>query len=84
MPHQYSTVNLKDHALFMETRAHAYYMSGDLEKAREDYENIITLTLGRLHCGDIFAKNYYMLGTIYKKKGWPGKAIENYEKFLDL
>ncbi|NIM89495.1 MAG: hypothetical protein GTO17_00945 [Candidatus Aminicenantes bacterium] len=55
-----------------------------MEKAREDYENIVILTLGRLHCGDIFAKSYYMPGTIYEKKGWPGKSIENYEKFLDL
>ena len=25
-----------------------------------------------------------MLGKIYKEKGWKGKAIENYEKFIDL
>ena len=25
-----------------------------------------------------------MLGKIYEQKGWKGKAIENYEKFLDL
>jgi len=25
-----------------------------------------------------------MLGKIYEQKGWKGKAIEHYEKFLDL
>ena len=25
-----------------------------------------------------------MLGRIYEQKGWQGKAIENFEKFLDL
>ncbi len=25
-----------------------------------------------------------MLGKIYEEKGWKGKAIEHYEKFLDL
>jgi hypothetical protein len=25
-----------------------------------------------------------MLGKIYEQKGWQGKAIEQYEKFLDL
>jgi len=25
-----------------------------------------------------------MLGKICEQKGWEGKAIENYEKFLDL
>ncbi len=25
-----------------------------------------------------------MLGKIYEQKGWKGKAIEHFEKFLDL
>ncbi len=32
----------------------------------------------------IYAKSFYMLGKIYEEKGWKGKAIEHYEKFLDL
>ncbi len=34
--------------------------------------------------GDIYAKSFYMLGKIYEQKGWKGKAIERYEKFLKL
>jgi tetratricopeptide (TPR) repeat protein len=84
LPHQFSVDNLNDQALFLEARARAYYVNGDLEKSREDYENIIALTVGRLHWGDIFARSFYQLGKIYEEKGWPGKAIENYERFLDL
>lgn len=72
------------HALFIEPLALAYYQSGDLEKAREEYEKIISLTYGRLNYGDIYAKSFYMLGKIYEEKGWKAKAIWHYEKFFDL
>jgi serine/threonine protein kinase/predicted Zn-dependent protease len=71
-------------ASFIDSLALAYYKSGDLEKARETYENITSLTLGRFSYGDIFAKSFYMLGKIYEQKGQKEKAIENYTKFLDL
>jgi tetratricopeptide (TPR) repeat protein len=73
-----------DHALFIEPLALSYYKSGDLEKAIEEYERIISLTTGRLYYGDIYAKSFYMLGKIYEQKDFKGKAIEHYEKFLDL
>jgi tetratricopeptide (TPR) repeat protein len=62
----------------------AYYRSGDLEKAQEEYDRITTLTMGRLLNGDIYAKSFYMLGKIYEQQGNTAKAIEQYEKFLDL
>jgi tetratricopeptide (TPR) repeat protein len=71
-------------ALFIDSLALAYYKSGDLERAREEYERITKLTTGRLFYGDIYAKSFYMLGKIYEQKGDKGKAIEHYEKFLDL
>jgi tetratricopeptide (TPR) repeat protein len=33
---------------------------------------------------DIYAKSFFMLGKIYKLQGNTVKAIEHYEKFLDL
>jgi len=72
------------HALFIEPLALSYYKSGNLEMAIEKYERIISLTWGRLYFGDIYAKSFNMLGKIYEQKGWKGKAIEHYEKFLDL
>jgi tetratricopeptide (TPR) repeat protein len=68
----------------MESLASAYLQLGDLENARAEYERITDLTTGRLSFGDIYAKSFYMLGKISEQKGLKGKAIENYEKFLDL
>jgi tetratricopeptide (TPR) repeat protein len=77
-------VQLDDHALFIEPLALSYYKSGNLEKAIEEYEKIISLTTGRLYYGNIYAKSFYMLGKIYEQQGDIAKAIEHYEKFLTL
>ena len=42
------------------------------------------MTLGRVCGWDIYAKSFYMLGKIAEQRGWPGKAIEHYEKFLEV
>ena len=34
--------------------------------------------------GDVYSRSFYELGMIYEQKGWKGKAIEQYEKFLEL
>jgi tetratricopeptide (TPR) repeat protein len=68
----------------IDSLALAYYRSGDMEKAKEEYERITSLTDGRLTAGDIYAKSFYKLGEIYEQQGNKSKAIENYEKFLDL
>jgi serine/threonine protein kinase/Tfp pilus assembly protein PilF len=62
----------------------AYYRSGDLEKAREEYERVVSLPTCRQAYGDIYAKAFYMLGKIYEQQGDTTRAIEHYEKFLDL
>jgi len=73
-----------DMAPYLDSMAMVYVKVGDLDKAVEQFEKIQYLTLGRLFYGDIYAKSYYMLGKIFEQKGWQGKAIESYEKFLDL
>jgi len=60
-----------DHALFIDSLALANYKKGNLDKAREEYEKIIALSLGRFFCGD-------------EQQGNITKAIEHYSKFLDL
>ncbi len=84
MPAQRNIDNLNDQAFFIEPLAYAYYKNGELEKAQETYERLISLTVGRLHWGYEYAKSLYMLGKIFEEKGWKGKSIEHYEKFLDL
>ena len=74
----------RNHAIFHDSLALAYLKAGNIEKAREEYENIISLTVGRLYAGDIYAKSFYMLGKIHEQQNDKVKAIEHYEKFLTL
>ncbi len=75
---------LVQNAADIEPLALAYYKTGNIDEAREHYEWITSLTWGRSGSGDIYAKSFYMLGKIYQEQGKKNKAIENYEKFLDL
>lgn len=83
MPSQYTFAS-NSNAIFLDSLANAYYKADDFERAQEGYERIASLTVDRINYGDIYAKSFYMLGKIFEQKGWRGKAIENYEKFLDL
>jgi tetratricopeptide (TPR) repeat protein len=62
----------------------AYFKSGTLEKAREEYERLQSFPYGRDVYGDCYAKSFYMLGKVYQDLGDTSKAIENYEEFLKL
>jgi tetratricopeptide (TPR) repeat protein len=62
----------------------AHYQAGNLDKAAETYNRIGALTTGRLDYGDGYAKSFYMIGKINEQKGEKARAIENYQKFLDL
>jgi len=73
-----------DRAPYLESMGLVYFKMGELDKAIDQFEKIQGLTLGRVDYGDIYAKSYYNLGKIFEQKGWEGKAIEHYEKFLDL
>jgi len=88
MPYQTGTPtflpNKEDQAIFLEPLAQAYFKAGDLQKARETYERITSLTSGRIHFGDIYAKSFYVLGKICEQQRQRDRAIEYYQKFLDL
>ncbi len=83
MPFQY-TIEINSSAIFLDSLAYAYYKAKDLGKAQEGYERITSLTVDRIFYGDIYARSFYMLGKIYEEQGDTAKAIENYEKFLEL
>ena len=72
------------HALYIEALASAYYKSGNLERAKEEYEKILSLTSGRIRFGDNYVRSFYMLGKIYEQQGDTNKAVEHYERFLEL
>jgi serine/threonine protein kinase len=64
----------------------AYYKTGDLGKAEEEYKKIIAyknLSDPRL-VGYMFTKKHYMLGKIYQDLGLKEQAIEQYSKFLEI
>jgi tetratricopeptide (TPR) repeat protein len=73
-----------EHSLFLGSVAYAYYKSRDFESAKEEYEKIINLTIGKLWYGDIFTNSYYMLARIFEQMGQREKAITHYDKFLAL
>jgi tetratricopeptide (TPR) repeat protein len=73
-----------EHGLYFDSLARAYYKAEELDKARQEYEKITSLTAGRTAWGDIYAKSFYMLAKIAEKQGDKRRAIENYRKFLDL
>jgi serine/threonine protein kinase/Tfp pilus assembly protein PilF len=73
-----------EHALFLFPLAQSYYQLGDWDKARDQFEKIIELTVGRVTWSHIYAKSHYMLGKIYEEMGDRGKAKEHYEKFLKI
>ena len=72
------------HIIIADALGTAYFKAGSLEKSREEYEKIISPIPGRVWHGDIYAKSFYMLGKIYEQLGDSAKAVEHYEKFLDL
>ena len=83
LPHEISFPG-DEQAFYFEPLALAYFKSGDLDLAREEYEKIGALTTGRMAYGDIYAKSFYMLGKIAEQKGNKAVAREHYQKFLDL
>jgi serine/threonine protein kinase/tetratricopeptide (TPR) repeat protein len=75
---------LEMHALLMDSLAGSYFRAGELDKARAEFEQILSLTTGRLYYSDIYSKSFYRLGLIHEHQGSKGKAIEYYKRFLDL
>jgi len=62
----------------------AYRQKKDLDKAISEYEKLITYSpenKGRFLAHPLY---HYRLARLYEEKGWKGKAIEQYDEFLDL
>ena len=74
----YNIVNQK------EILARVYLQNGELDKAIAEYERLITFDPNSKSKHLVNPRNYYRLAKLYEQKGWKGKAIENYQKFLSL
>ena len=62
----------------------AYKQLGDLDKAIATYEKLIVFDPESQDRFLIHPVYHYRLAKLYQEKGWKGKVIEHYEKFLDL
>jgi tetratricopeptide (TPR) repeat protein len=69
---------------YLDSLGLAYFKSGDFEKAKSEYEKVISCPRGIIRYGIDFVKSYCMLGKIHEELGDTAKAIEHYEKFLTL
>lgn len=69
---------------FLELLAEAYSRTGDLTRAREQYERITELSLLNLTYYDMYSRSFYQLGLIDDKLGDKASGRANYQKFLDL
>jgi tetratricopeptide (TPR) repeat protein/tRNA A-37 threonylcarbamoyl transferase component Bud32 len=70
--------------LLKDVLARAYLQNGELDKAIVEYQQLITFDPNTKERCLIHPKYHYRLAKLYEQKGWKGKAIEHYEKFLDL
>jgi serine/threonine protein kinase/Tfp pilus assembly protein PilF len=63
----------------------AYEQKGDIDGAIAEYERLMTINQVEGTARQFIHPLYhYRLAKLYEQKGWEGKAIDQYEKFLDL
>ncbi|MCK4776174.1 MAG: tetratricopeptide repeat protein, partial [Candidatus Krumholzibacteria bacterium] len=64
----------------------AYLKAGRLADAVDEFERLLERfdSNRAINNGERAVKAYYHLGVAYEQSGWNGKAIEQYEQFLDI
>jgi len=76
--------NIPERTLIGYSLALSYQRAGDDEKARQEYEKIVSLKTGLDDYGDLYTDAYYQLGNLNLKLGRKQEAKKYYERFLRL
>ncbi len=64
--------------------ARAHQQKGDLDSAIVEYERLVTFDPNSKTRYLVHPLYHYRLAKLYEEKGWKGKAIDQYEQFLNL
>jgi len=64
--------------------AQAYQKKGELDKAIDEYEHLITFDSESEDRYLIHPKYHYRLAKLYEETGLKAKGFEQYEKFLEI
>ncbi len=64
--------------------ARAHQQKGNLDSAIVEYEQLVTFDPSSKARYLVHPLYHYRLAKLYEEKGWKGKAIDQYEQFLDL
>jgi serine/threonine protein kinase/tetratricopeptide (TPR) repeat protein len=70
--------------LIRDVSARAFQKKGEVDKAIAEYARLMTFdpeSENRILIQPVY---HFWLAKLYEEKGWEGKAIEHYERFLDL
>jgi tetratricopeptide (TPR) repeat protein len=72
------------HSKYSFALGQAYSRTGELEKAQASFEEILTMTSGRLFYPELYVLALYELGRVFQDLGNTGRAMESFERFLEF
>jgi len=82
VPQMYLVMN--QHIWHCYSLGQVYFHNQDFEKAAKLLENTLAIGINRMGYSDIRTRCNYLLGQIYQELGQKEKAVQNYNKFIEL